>query len=185
MTEPYIITIFGSSRCKAGDDLYENSRIVGGELAKGGFVICNGGYGGTMEASARGVFEDGGRSIGVTSEVFISKVNSYISEEVRVPTHAARLMKLLSFASGFLVLPGGAGTILEAAAAIEYQSKGLMRKKPILFFGEFWNPFFRLYDNVSTLEGTIQISGMLHVTRETSGVRPFFTEYFSSDQRER
>ncbi len=64
----FIITAFGSSRPQPGSQAYETAQALGAALAKSGFVVANGGYGGTMEATARGAREAGGTTIGVTAE---------------------------------------------------------------------------------------------------------------------
>ncbi len=51
---PIVITVFGSSRPQPGSQAYETAQALGAALAKSGFVVANGGYGGTMEATARG-----------------------------------------------------------------------------------------------------------------------------------
>ena len=60
------VTVFGSSRPKPATPDYETAYALGSELARAGFVVCNGAYGGTMEASARGAKAAGGSTVGVT-----------------------------------------------------------------------------------------------------------------------
>ena len=69
------MTIFGSSKPIEGEDEYEFARKLGYELGKIGFTICNGGYGGTMEATSRGAKEAGARTIGVTVSTFRASAN--------------------------------------------------------------------------------------------------------------
>jgi len=70
MREEKIVTVFGSSRPKAGDAEYEEARELGNLLAKRGFAVCTGGFGGVMEGVSRGAKEGGGKTYGVTAEFF-------------------------------------------------------------------------------------------------------------------
>src|ERR1051326_536507 len=65
LTSMKTVTIFGSSLPGEGTQMYQQARQLGGRLAQAGFAVCNGGYGGLMEASARGARECGGYTIGV------------------------------------------------------------------------------------------------------------------------
>ena len=102
-TSKPIITVFGSARPIEGDESYEEARILGMELGKAGCVVCNGGYGGTMEASARGAKEAGGKTIGVVSEFFSIEPNRWIDKKVVVKSLTDRLMELVSLADGYVV----------------------------------------------------------------------------------
>ncbi|HEX9829152.1 MAG TPA: LOG family protein, partial [Bacteroidota bacterium] len=68
-----IITIFGSSRPVESDEEYRLAFTLGKHLAQGGFTVCNGGFAGIMEASARGAKEAHGSTIGVTVNAFQRK----------------------------------------------------------------------------------------------------------------
>jgi uncharacterized protein (TIGR00725 family) len=67
------ITVFGSSRPREGEALYREARALGAALAAKGFIVCTGGYGGTMEAVSRGAKEAGGQTLAVTAEFFGSR----------------------------------------------------------------------------------------------------------------
>lgn len=134
-----VITVFGSSRPREGEPEYAEALAVGRELARSGFVVCNGGYGGSMEASARGAKEAGGLTIGVTVETFTRKANAWIDREVREPTLVKRIETLVDAAHGFVVLKGGTGTLLELAYVWEFINKRFIPERPIITYGGFWN----------------------------------------------
>jgi len=134
-----IITVFGSSRPREGDPEYTEAKAVGSHLAASGFNVCNGGYGGTMEASARGAKESGGSTIGVTVETFTRKANRWIDREIVKPNLIERLETLVDTADGYVVLKGGTGTLLELAYVWEFINKKLMPERPIVICGAFWN----------------------------------------------
>jgi uncharacterized protein (TIGR00730 family) len=139
-----IVTIFGSSQPAEEDQEYRFAYEVGKFLAKAGFVVCNGGYGGSMEASARGAKEAGGSTIGVTFQnSFKKSANRWIDKEIFQPSLVERMMKLIQLGDAYVILKGGTGTLLELAAVWEFINKGLLKEKPILLVGDFWNEVVR------------------------------------------
>jgi len=135
-----IVTVFGSSRPRAGDDQYAQAHALGAALAANGFTVCSGGYGGVMEAVSRGAKEAGGRTIAVTARFFRSRANEWIDEEIRVATWQDRLFELVKRGHGYVTCPGGTGTLVELAVVWEMLNKGAMTKKPLVVFGDFWMP---------------------------------------------
>ncbi len=147
------ITVFGSARPVNGDAEYEQARSVGTTLGAAQYDVCNGGYGGTMEASARGAKEAGGKTIGVVAEFFGTRTNRWIDNVIVVPSLVERLMKLVELGDGYIVLKGGTGTLLELAAVWELMNKNVMKEKPIIVLGNFWN------DVVGTLNSELLFEG--------------------------
>jgi uncharacterized protein (TIGR00730 family) len=136
-----IITVFGSSRPREGEADYEEARTLGRALARHGFSVCTGGYGGVMEAASRGAKEAGGRTIGVTAEFFKNaKRNAWVDEEVTMSTWEERLFELIRRADGFVACKGGTGTLVELAVVWEMLNKSVMQSKPFVVLGEFWRP---------------------------------------------
>ena len=141
MNTEAIVTVFGSSRPREGNADYEESRVLGRALAKHGFAVCTGGYGGVMEAASRGAKEAGGKTYGVTAEFFKSaKLNPWIDVEVRKQTWEERLFELIRIAHGFVACKGGTGTLVELAVVWEMLNKSVMAGKPFAVLGEFWRP---------------------------------------------
>lgn len=143
------IAIFGTGKARAGDSAYMLAEEVGRLLAEAGFTIANGGYGGTMEAAAKGAAEVGGKIIGVTCSAFKSNTaNKYVSRTIVTASLNERLDTLIRLGQAYIVLPGGTGTLLELAKVWEFKNKGFLEKdKPIIFVGGFWKP---LVDLVTT-----------------------------------
>jgi hypothetical protein len=135
-----IITIFGSSRQRENDPEYQQAYELGKALAREGYAVCNGGFGGTMAASARGAVECGGKTIGVTVNHFGNGPNEWIQEEIKMPDLPSRILKMMELGSAFIVLPGTTGTFLEFAFVWEYVNKQLFPQKPIIAYGSFWDP---------------------------------------------
>lgn len=108
---------------------------MGGSLARAGFVVCNGGYRGVMEASARGAQEAGGKTIGITAEEFPGKVNRWIDEERRVSSWQERLFRLIETGDAYVVCDGGTGTLVEFFVVWEMSNKRLV-DKPVVILGQ-------------------------------------------------
>jgi len=141
MSQEKIVTVFGSSRPREGEADYEEARVLGRALAKHGFAVCSGGYGGVMEAVSRGTKEAGGKTYGVSAEFFKNaKLNSWIDTEVRVKTWEERLFELIRLADGFVACKGGTGTLVELAVVWEMLNKSVMNGKPFAVLGNFWQP---------------------------------------------
>lgn len=137
-----IITVFGTSKAEPGDSVLALAQKLGRLIAESGFTIANGGYGGTMLAAAKGAIEAGGKVIGVTCRAFNrGKANEYVTEEIQTDSLTERLAKLIELGDGYLVLPGGTGTLLELADVWEHKNKGFSNAdKPIILVGAFWQP---------------------------------------------
>lgn len=141
MGKEIIVTVFGSSRPRESSADYEEARVLGRALAKHGFSVCSGGYGGVMEAVSRGAREAGGKTYGVTAEFFQSaKLNSWIDVEVPMKTWEERLFELIRRADGFVACKGGTGTLVELAVVWEMLNKSVMSRKPFAVLGDFWQP---------------------------------------------
>ena len=136
-----VITVFGTGRATPGDAAYELAYRTGRLLAQAGFVIANGGYGGTMQAAAKGAAEVGGTIIGVTCSAFKnSKANEYISRTIETASLDERLDTLIKLGQAYVVLPGGTGTLLELAKVWELKNKGFLKQtRPIILVGKYWN----------------------------------------------
>jgi len=146
MTEK-TVTIFGTSRAVESDPIYESAYTLGKLLARGGFAIANGGYGGTMLAAAKGAAEAGGKTIGVTCSAFSSTPNEYVTQQVNTASLDERLDKLIELGNAYVVLAGGTGTLLELAKVWELKNKGFFKtRKPIILMGEFWQPLIKLIE---------------------------------------
>ena len=136
-----IITIFGSSEPIEGDEEYQIAYEVGYELAKDGYAICNGGYEGTMEASAKGAKKVGGKTYGVTTLQYSSRIkNPYIDEEISTNTALERLETLIKKGDGYVVLKGSTGTLAELSTTWEWINKGIIPIRPIILYSDYWLP---------------------------------------------
>jgi len=134
------IAVFGSADPTPGDPLWEEAEHLGEALARAGFGVVNGGYGGTMEATARGARNAGGHVTGVPVKTFGRTPNRYTEETILAGSLMERLRILIDRSDGYVVLPGATGTLVEFALVWEYARKSLQRNKPIVLLGDFWVP---------------------------------------------
>jgi uncharacterized protein (TIGR00725 family) len=133
-----LIAVFGSSLACEGSSEYAIAYDCGKYLAEAGFSICNGGYGGVMEASAKGAREAGGSTVGVTVNHWERRANEWIEREIKTSQLIDRLTKLVELGDAYVILKGGTGTLLEFACVLELMNKDLMKRKPIVLVGDFW-----------------------------------------------
>ena len=140
-----IVAVFGASDPAPGSEAYEEAVVVGRRLAAAGCAVINGGYGGVMEASARGAREAGGRSIGVTTLAFKGRggPNPYIDTEHRETDLFSRTRRLIETAAAFIILRGRVGTLAELAFLWALRKAGLLGPKPIVLVGAVWDDLLR------------------------------------------
>ena len=142
--EERTVAVFGAYGPRPGDAEYELARETGRRIAEAGWVVMNGGYAGTMEASARGAKEAGGRVIGITVETFSREPNRFTDEAFCTRDLWERLHVLLDRADAYIALPGATGTLAEIGMAWESMCKRIIPPKPLVFLGGFWTPLYEL-----------------------------------------
>ena len=141
-----IVTVFGTSKASHDDAVFELAESLGQLLAENGFNLANGGYSGTMLATAKGATAGGGCVIGVTCTAFKrGRANEYVTKEISTNSLTERLAKLIELGDAYIVLPGGTGTLLELADVWEHKNKGFSNAaKPIILVGSFWKPLLAM-----------------------------------------
>ncbi len=165
MRQQPIVTVFGSSQPREDDPAYREAYEVGKRLAEAGYVLCNGGTGGTMRAAAQGARAAGGRTIGISMDIYVPDVpNTWLDEEVRVSDLFERLQRLILPASGFICLRGGCGTLAEWTLTWTLLASGLIPTVPLILLGAEWRP---LLETVRT--------GMINRERDWAFLRPVET----------
>ena len=172
-----VITIFGSSRPIKGDEEYQLAYEVGKQLSLTGFTVCNGGFGGIMEASARGAKDAGGKTIGVTFNIKGRAANPWIDENIHVPALIDRMIKLIELGDAYVVLKGGTGTLLELAAAWEFINKGVLAEKPIVIVGDFWQNVVETLREELLWEGIGDCTKFIHSASSPEECASFLKEH--------
>ncbi len=125
---------------------YAEAYRVGSLLAGAGFTLVNGGYSGTMEASAKGAREAGGRVIGVTSAFFpTNEINPFVDEEVPTDDLYNRIRELVIHSDAYIVLRGSIGTLAELMIVWNISTIDAHFDRPIVLLGESWKNVIRTF----------------------------------------
>jgi uncharacterized protein (TIGR00730 family) len=154
-----IVAVFGGSRPVAGSQEYQEAYDMGRLLAQQGITVMNGGYYGTMEASARGARENGGRTIGVLSSEFATLApNSYLDESVAGTDLFARIREMQLRADAFIVLKGSMGTLAELALVWNLSKIDFRHRKPIVLVGEAWRKVLEAWrENLAVTQEEVEL----------------------------
>lgn len=136
------VTVFGSARIPEDHPFYQKGREVGASLAKAGFTVMTGGGPGLMEAANRGAQESGGKSVGCGIQLPHEQGrNSYVDIWKNFRYFFVRKVMLIKYSFGFVVLPGGLGTLDEIFETLTLIQTGKISDFPVvLVSSEFWNP---------------------------------------------
>jgi len=136
------IGVFGSARASVDSPVYAAAEQIGRGLAAAGYATITGGGPGIMEAANKGALEAGGVSVGLGIELpFEQSMNSHVSLGVNFRYFFARKVMFLKYSQGFVVMPGGFGTLDEVFESITLVQTRKVRSFPIVLFGsEFWAP---------------------------------------------
>ncbi len=134
------VSIYGSARAKPEDKYYKLAEKTAGILAKAGFAIITGGGGGIMEAANKGAAQAGGKSIGLNIEMALEQVpNTYQNLSLHFRYFFCRKVMFLKYANGFIVFPGGFGTLDEFTEAIMLIQTLKQAYFPVILMGsEYW-----------------------------------------------
>jgi uncharacterized protein (TIGR00730 family) len=134
------VTIFGSARVPPGDPVYEAAEEVGRRFADAGFAVVTGGGPGVMEAANKGAQEAGGLSVGFNIDLpFEQHHNRFLDVAVTFKHFYARKTMLVKPAEGFVMFPGGFGTLDELFESMTLIQTGKVLNFPVVLFDyEYW-----------------------------------------------
>jgi uncharacterized protein (TIGR00730 family) len=134
------VTIFGSARIREDDPVYEGARAVGRRFAELGWAIVTGGGPGVMEAANRGAKEGGGLSVGFNIQLaYEQQPNPYLDILLTFRHFYARKTMFVKVAEGFVVMPGGFGTVDELFEALTLIQTGKVFHFPVVLYGtDYW-----------------------------------------------
>jgi uncharacterized protein (TIGR00730 family) len=134
------VSIFGSSRAKPGDEVYQNAERIGQLLAENGFGVITGGGPGVMEAANKGAASVGGKSIGLNIELPLEQnPNPYTNINLTFHYFFVRKVMFIKYAVAYIILPGGFGTMDELFESITLIQTHKIRPFPVILVGsEYW-----------------------------------------------
>ena len=136
------VTVFGSARVREGDPVYDEARACGRLLAEEGFAVVTGGGPGVMEAANRGCHEAGGVSVGFNIVLpHEQAANPYVGISLDFHHFYARKVMMVKAAEGFVIYPGGFGTLDELFESLTLIQTGKVDHFPVVLAGTaFWDP---------------------------------------------
>jgi uncharacterized protein (TIGR00730 family) len=136
------ISIFGSARTQEGDSNYQLTIDIAEAIAESGYGVISGGGPGIMEAANRGAQKAGGTSVGLNIELpFEQQSNPYIDQDklINFQYFFVRKVMFVKYAQGFIVMPGGVGTLDELFEAYTLIQTDKVSKFPIILVGrDYW-----------------------------------------------
>jgi uncharacterized protein (TIGR00730 family) len=135
------VSCFGSARVTESDPRYQQALVTGRGLARAGFTVITGGGPGLMEAANRGAKEAGGRSVGLNIDLpFEQAPNPYQDIELMFHYFFTRKLMFVRYAIGFVVFPGGFGTLDELFEALVLIQTHKIRDFPVVMMGsDYWS----------------------------------------------
>ncbi|TWF42299.1 hypothetical protein FHW36_10254 [Chitinophaga polysaccharea] len=141
------IAVFGSARVKPGSDYYEMGRKAGAGIASLGFTVMTGGGPGMMEAANRGAREAGGRSVGCNISLpHEQAANKYLDMQFNCKYFFVRKVLMFKYSYGFMILPGGIGTLDEFSEALTLiQTHKILNFPLVLMNRDYWEPLMPLF----------------------------------------
>ncbi len=175
------VTMFGSARTVAGSAQYELAREIGRKLAEAGYAVITGGGPGTMEAANRGCREGGGLSVGCNIELpHEQSLNPYVDLGVEFRYFFARKVMFVKYADGFVILPGGFGTMDELFEALTLIQTAKVRHFPVVLVGSaYWAGLLDWIRGTLLALGTVSEGDLdlLQVTDEPDEVVRILRDY--------
>jgi uncharacterized protein (TIGR00730 family) len=140
------VSIFGSARTKNENKYYQMAEDTARLLTEHGYGVISGGGPGIMEAANKGAYEAGGKSVGLNIELpFEQFHNRYIDRDklLEFDYFFVRKVMFMKYSQGFIILPGGFGTMDESFEAITLIQTGKIARFPIVFVGvDYWKGLF-------------------------------------------
>jgi uncharacterized protein (TIGR00730 family) len=151
------VSVFGSARTPRDDPLYRTAEALGAELAQAGLAVVTGGGPGLMEAANKGAAEAGGISVGLGIELpYESSLNAWVNLGINFRYFFVRKTMFVKYAQGFVVLPGGFGTMDELFEALTLLQTKKVTTFPVVLFGrEHWSGLVDWMRSTLVERGTI------------------------------
>ncbi len=156
------VTIFGSARTKPGDPMFEKATETARLLAQDGFTVITGGGPGIMLAGNRGAKLGNGESIGLNIELpFEQGTNEYVDTSIHFRYFFVRKTMFVKYSLGFVVFPGGYGTMDELFESLTLIQTGKVKHFPVVLVGvDYWQGLVDWLKHKMVGEGKIQLEDL-------------------------
>jgi uncharacterized protein (TIGR00730 family) len=178
------VTVFGSARFLESHPMYEVARQLGKLLADAGFAVITGGGPGLMEAANRGAYEAGGLSIGCNIELPFEQINNpYLGLSINFRYFFVRKTMFVKYSEGFVIFPGGFGTLDELFEALTLvQTRKISRFPIILYDSTFWKGLLDWIVNTQLARGAISPEdlNLLIVTDSVEEIRDALVDCYKT-----
>ncbi len=181
------VSIFGSARTKPDHPFYTLTEEIAFKLTKEGYGIITGGGPGIMEAANKGAMTAGGKSVGLNIELpFEQSHNPYIDHDklISFDYFFVRKLMFIKYAQGFVVMPGGFGTMDEFFEALTLIQTTKIGKFPIVLVGKkYWGGLMEWIENVLIEEKMINEKDMDYfyladsADEAVSQINAFYSKY--------
>jgi len=175
------VSVFGSARTKPSDPAYAMGVEVGRQLVRAGYAVITGGGPGAMEAANKGAFEAGGTSVGLGIELpFETGLNRYVDVGVNFRYFFTRKTMFVKYAQGFIVLPGGFGTLDELFEALTLVQTRKVTSFPLVLLGTaYWRGLLDWLRQSAHTHGTMTAADidLLHLTDDVDEAVRIVTTY--------
>ena len=156
------VSIFGSTRIKPEDEVYQKAEQIGRLLAENGFGVITGGGPGVMEAANKGAASAGGNSIGLNIELPLEqKPNPYANITLHFRYFFVRKVMFVKYAVAYIILPGGFGTMDELFESMTLIQTHKIKPFPVILVGSsYWKGLLDWMKGVVLREGKISPSDL-------------------------
>ena len=156
------VSVFGSARTKRNDWSYQMTVKTTEILSRSGYSIISGGGPGIMEAANRGAKRGKGLSIGLNIQLPMEqKMNRFQDKSLHFRHFFSRKVMFVKYASGYLIMPGGFGTLDEFFESLTLLQTGKIRRFPVVMMGKkYWGGLIRWMETTMVAEGTISRSDL-------------------------
>ncbi|MFH6983231.1 LOG family protein [Marinoscillum luteum] len=146
------VSVFGSARTKDDDKYYKMAEEIAAKLVRHGYGVITGGGPGIMEAGNKGAHKQGGKSVGLNIDLPFEQFNNiYIDRDklINFDYFFVRKVMFVKYSQGFIVMPGGFGTLDELFEALTLIQTKKIGRFPIVLVGkEYWGGLFDWIKNV-------------------------------------
>ncbi len=173
------VSVFGSARVASSSPMYALSELLGRRLVEAGYGVITGGGPGVMEAANKGASQAGGVSVGLGIELpWETGLNEWVDVGINFRYFFARKTMFVKYARGFVVMPGGFGTLDELFEAITLAQTQKVTSFPVVLVGSaFWQGL------LDWLRETVLVAGnvsevdfaMIHVTDDIDEAVSYFS----------
>ncbi|MGJ9423804.1 TIGR00730 family Rossman fold protein [Aeromicrobium sp. CF3.5] len=172
------VSVFGSARTQPDDPMYAAASDIAAKLCHAGYAVITGGGPGAMEAANRGASECGGVSAGLGIELPHEQgMNDWVDLGINFRYFFVRKTMFVKYSQGFVVLPGGFGTMDELFEALTLAQTGKITSFPIVLFGSaYWGGLIDWLRDTMEADGKISPGDidMLHVTDDIDEAVAYF-----------